>query len=136
MLRRIRVEKVRQMQADGLSADGHLHDLPEGVRGQAGLRRAVVRFGDLQGGGPGRDPVAGLRESGGEARREGERQQESLHGYGLLKRLMETMMGLPSSSCCGMPSRSERRTRKMSESMGVRSGSTPSGSGRPEKVWK
>ena len=137
-VRRIRVEQVRQVQPEGFSADGHLHDLPEGVPGEAGLRRTVVRFGDLQGRGPGGDPVARLRESGGQARREGEHEQESFHRWGGLlgKRLGLTMIGSPASSCCGMPSRSDWMLRKRSESMGVRSGSTPAGSGRPEKVWK
>ena len=137
-LRRIRVEQVRQVQPEGFSADGHLHNLPEGVPGEAGLRRTVVRFGDLQGRGPGGDPVARLRESGGQARREGEHEQESFHRWGGLlgKRLGLTMIGSPASSCCGMPSRSDWMLRKRSESMGVLSGSTPSGNGRPEKVWK
>ena len=106
-LRRIRVEQVRQVQPEGFSADGHLHDLPEGVSGKAGLRRTVVRFGDLQGRGPGRDPVARLRGNGGKARHEGEREEESLHHCGLLKRLGIRMMGSPASSCWGMPSRSD-----------------------------
>ena len=106
-VRRVGVEQVRQMQPDGFSADGHLHDLAEGVSGQAGLRRPVVRFGNLQGRGPGRDPVACLGGHGGEARREGEHKQESLHHCGLLKRLGIRMIGSPASSCCGIPSRSD-----------------------------
>ena len=54
------VEQVRKVQTQGLAPDRHLDDLTETVVREAGCGRIVVRLGDLQGRGPGGDPVAGL----------------------------------------------------------------------------
>ena len=58
--RRRFIVEVGQVEAQFRAADGYLYDLAERVSGEAGLRRKVMGFSDLQGSGPSGHPAAVL----------------------------------------------------------------------------